>query len=224
MYYTPPVVKHTKKPQQNVEKSNANPSRETRSDRAASELADFIRLANLVPEGYWLPPDLIPNLGSTGSIDARATWTELLERIHDLPEPVRAELIGVSKIELSAEELTWASRDIFRLSNVLMHYEKIRIAYYNLRGLTRDTASLDPLENLLHALLYAKLGLLRRCAYEKCGTIFYASRQVQPGCTPAHSSIIRKIRKRENDKRNQQKKRDDKKKRAQTSVARSKRP
>jgi hypothetical protein len=203
-------MKRTTKPQQIVEKIGTNPSRGTRSELAVSELAEFIRLANLVPEGAWLPPELLPNLNTNP-----ATWVELSDKLHQLPDSVRAELVEQSnQVQPTSEQLTWASLDTWRFAKVLSHYEKIRIAYYNLRGLLRKDSSLDSLESLLHALLYAKLVFLRRCGYEKCGKIFYASRQVQPGCTPAHSSIIRKIRKRENDKRNQQKKRDDKKKRA----------
>ena len=174
-----------------------------------ADLAEFIRLANLVPEGYWLPPELLPKWSQDasippGEINIGIAWPELLERIQDqdFPEAVRRELIFVSKIELSPEELTSAPRDVFRLSAVLMHYEKIRIAYYNLRGLTRGTASLDPLENLIHALFKADIGYLRRCAYQKCGKIFYAGRSVQPGCTPEHSTNVRKKNKRERDKQN----------------------
>jgi hypothetical protein len=166
------------------------------------DLAEFIRLANLVPEGKWLPPDLIPNLGSSGEINIGTTWPELLERIQELPEAVRAELIRASNVVPPPEEFArgvYSDRDlknIFRFGAVLGHYEKIRVAYYNLRGLTQDSSSLDPLENLLHALLYADLGYLRRCAYEPCGKIFYAGKSKQPGCTQRHSDNSRKKKKR----------------------------
>jgi hypothetical protein len=215
------VVKRNKKSQQTVEKEDVVPSRRSRLKRPPRDLARFIRLANLVPEGTWLPPDLIPNLGSSGEINIGTTWPELLERIQELPEPVRAELMAASNVVPPPEELARGGfysdqnlTNIFRFGEVLQHYEEIRVAYYNLRGLTRGTASLDPLENLLHALLHAELPYLRRCAYEKCGKIFYAGRSLQPGCKPAHSSALRKQRKRDIDRLNKQLERNRKKKRA----------
>lgn len=192
---------------QTTAKIHTKASRVTSNVRRLEDLVEFIRLANLVPEGTWLPPDLLPNLGSSGQINVGSTWPELLERIQDLPERVRQELIERSRMEpATPEEREIVGYDyepeLFRFSEVLQHYEKIRIAYYNLRGLTRGTASLDPLENLLHALLYAKLPYLRRCGYEKCGKIFYASKFRQPGCTPEHSSNIRKANKRKRDNAN----------------------
>lgn len=209
-----------RQPQQNVEKKALVPSRGSRLKQPPADLAEFIKLANLVPEGYWLPPGLVPNPDGLSPEKGRAgtTWAELQEKLHDLPEAVRAELIARSRqVAPTPEELTWCDLDTWRIGEVLSHYEKIRVAYYNLRGLTRRAASLDLLENLIHALFKADLGYLRRCAYEKCGKIFYAGRSVQPGCKPAHSSALRKQRKRETDRLGKQIKRDQIKKRAQTA-------
>lgn len=187
--------------QQNGAKKAQLPLRKTGVKQPPPDLAEFIRLANLVPDGEWLPPDLIPNLGSTGEIDVGTAWPELLERLHELPwEEVREELFAVSKIEPSPEKLTWASRDVFRLSAVLMHYERIRIAYYNLRGLTQD--SIDPLNQLLIALGNADLSYLKRCPKADCGKLFYAGKHTQAGCSPDHSNAIRQQRKRDRDKDN----------------------
>ncbi len=191
--------------------------------QAPPGLAEFIRLANLVPEGTWLPPELLPNLNTLtrtpdGKLQGGGTWAELLERIQDLPEAVRAELIEWSRVQPAPEDRVFFDRDPdgYRFDEVLMHYEKIRTAYNNLRGLTRGTASLDPLENLLHALLYADVEYLRRCPKEDCGKIFYAGKRTQVGCIEAHSDAVRKKNKRERDKLNRQ----NAKKRAKTASKR----
>jgi hypothetical protein len=187
------------KPQQTRAKKSALPLRKTGTKTAPADLAEFIRLANLVPDGKWLPPELLPNNSGT--------WTELLERINDpdplraVPETVRAELIQQSRrIQPTEEELTWNSLEGWRFGEMLRHYERIRIAYNNLRGLMQT--SIDPLNQLLVALGRADLSYLRRCAKAGCERIFYAGKLTQWGCSPEHSSAIRQQRKRDRDKAN----------------------
>jgi len=198
-----------RKPQQNAAKSGKLPLRKAGTKQAPSDLAEFIRLANLVPQGYWLPPELVPNLDglSPEKGPAGTTWGELSDRLHQLPESVRKELFDRSKIEpATAEEREIVAYDYFpesyRISQVLQHYEKIRVAYYNLRGLTQD--SIDPLNQLLQALGHADLSYLRRCPKADCGKIFYAGKHTQLGCSTEHSSAIRQQRKRDRDKLNRQ--------------------
>lgn len=50
-----------------------------------------------------------------------------------------------------------------------------------------------------------RIAYLRRCKHRKCGRFFYATRLPQPGCIPAHSTLVRKERKRKRDKDNRNK-------------------
>jgi hypothetical protein len=195
----------------NKAKKNQLPLRKAGTKIAPPDLAEFIRLANLVPEGEWLPPVgvLLPNLdGLTPEVKPPgSTWGELLERIQDLPEAVRAELIKASRqVEPTPEELTWISLEGWRFSEVLRHYEQIRVAYNNLRGLASRAESLDPLSQLLQALGRADLSYLRRCAKAGCENIFYAGKHTQKGCSDTCSNAIRQQRKRDRDRENRQNK------------------
>jgi len=105
--------------------------------------------------------------------------------------------------------------DSVRFRLALEHYDRIRIAAHLLRMFSRTEAEhpYDYAESLVSTLRYADLSYLRQCAYEPCGKIFYAGKSTQRGCTPEHSSNVRKKRKRERDKLNEQRK----KKRAKTA-------
>lgn len=171
-------------------------------------LAEWIRLANLVPVGTFLPDIVVLDRLGDGP-----SWADVLERVFVLPPAVQNELIARSQQTPPPEDSVtrqddwWKGipPDLVKIAVVDECYNRIRTAYLHLRMISQaDSRSIDPLESLVRDLRYADLSYLRQCAYGKCGKIFYASKSRQPGCTPEHSSAVRKKNKRERDKKNRQ--------------------
>ena len=198
-------------------KNAPKPFRRTGLKQPPGELARWIRLANLVPVDTFLG-DIV-----SGDWDAETagknTWAEVLERILTLPPAVQEELISRTRPD-SPPLGDWLGmpRDVVKIARVDERYNEIRTAYTHLRMLSQgETKSIDPLESLVSELRYAELPYLRQCGHPPCRKIFYATKSVQPGCTPAHSSLIRKRRKRDRDNLNAQYNRYIKKRRAETA-------
>jgi len=197
----------TKKTKQTSAKSGVLPSRSTGLKQPPANLAEWIRLANLVPAETYLPDIVVFDRFDNGP-----SWAEVLERIFLLPPAVQNELITRSRRAPTADEdEIWGLKGLHPDSNKMwqvdQHYNKIRTAYLHLRMISQaesNSKSIDPLESLVRDLRYADLSYLRQCAYEKCGKIFYAGKSIQPGCVPEHSGAVRKRNKRERDKLNRQ--------------------
>ena len=168
-------------------KNKLLPSRSKRGLKLAPpDLAEFIRLANLVPRGTFLP-DIVPR-------GQPVSWVGTLERILELPSEVQAELMAAC---------SKAPDDFWRVSRVYGCYDKIRVAYLHLGMLSRDESeSIDALESLMSTLRFVEPSYLRRC--EVCNRIFYAKRKTQKGCTTKHSTILRKREKYARDKANRE--------------------
>jgi hypothetical protein len=199
------------------------------SKRPPRDLSEWIRLANLIRPGQQLPA-----LFGGGQI----SWPVVLEWIAQLEDPLRSEMLAYSELpegwESQSENIGSYGgvnkprpAEVVRILRTQDHFVRIQIAVTYLRLLTRPEAegTLDRFESFIASLRYAELSYLREC--ERCGELFYASRKTQVGCTPAHSSIIRKRRKRKRDKANaddpknpKNKKRKAEKKRAKTAPKR----
>ena len=155
-------------------------------------LKERIKVANMVPPGTFLPDRLIP-LGIT-------SWAEIVGRINRLPAELREDLLARAEAERPKDlaeawrHLDEDWRDVFRVAQVSERYNKIRSAYWLLRMVSQSEAkSIEPLEELVSILRRADLSYLRQCDY--CQQIFYATKSIQPGCTPDHSTKLRKQRK-----------------------------
>jgi hypothetical protein len=195
-------------------KKRLKASRQSRLKLPPRDLAEWIRLANLVPVGARLP-----DLWETNE------WPVLVEQIAKLEDPLRSELLDHSTTAnaeawLREQEPVYAQfmrskLDSVRFELALKHYDRIRIAAQLLRmfSLTEAEHPYNYAESLVSTLRYADLSYLRQCAYAPCGKVFYAGKSTQFGCTPEHSSNVRKRRKRERDKFNEERK----KKRAKTA-------
>jgi hypothetical protein len=170
--------------------------------RPSPELAELLRLTNLVPTDMELPEiklesSLTKSLAEMGE-----------EQMASLPDPIR----------LYLREFPYP-RDWSEGTKTIMMfalYSVIRNARGNLRRIIDGTR--EPLrfqaeakrgakgklelhpDWTVKALLTAEIDYLARCAYSKCGKFFYAGRLGQPGCIPDHSDIIRKQRKRDREK------------------------
>lgn len=199
--------------------------------RPSPELAELLRLANLVPTSEELP-QLRHRWGAVLIGDARMSPDayNLRKMIGSLPDAIRLDILENARLRT---EPTW-DREFQNCLAAYTRYQTIVDARENLRRLidrlpgplhfqveaTRENGKLklQPADDdwAVRALLSAELDYLSRCAYDKCERFFYAVRRGQPGCTPEHSDIIRKQRKRKRDKENRELKETRKKKRAKT--------
>jgi|SRR6266487_2625462 len=149
------------------------------------DLAEWIRLANLMPPGTAIP---IPGIRKPSG--AEDYWSIVLEWIARLPDSLREELLSLDdypRIEHDA-----ARQGFLRAVCVLQHAQKIDIASTCLRALTKPDSerTMDYLEDFLNTLRYVELPYLRQCGV--CNQLFYAKRKTQSGCTTHHSTILYK--------------------------------
>ncbi len=174
--------------------------------RPPRDLSEWIRLANLIRPGQQLP-----ELFGGGQI----SWPVVLEWIAQLEDPLRSEMLAYSELpegwESQSENIgsyfgvnKTRPAEVVRILRTQDHFIRIQIAVTYIRLLVRPEAegTLDRFESFIASLRYAELSYLRQC--EVCSDVFYAKRKTQLGCTPEHSSIIRKRRKRERDKANRE--------------------
>lgn len=188
--------------------------------RPSPELAELLRLANLVPSNEELP-QLRYAWGAVLVGEARMSPTayNLRKMIGSLPDAIRLDIIENAGLITEPTSDPY-SREFQNCLAAYRRYQTIVDARENLQRLidrspgplhlqveaTRENGrlKLQPAEDdwAVKALLSAELDYLSRCAYDKCGRFFYAVRRGQPGCKPEHSDIIRKQRKRKRDKAN----------------------
>jgi hypothetical protein len=206
--------------------------------RPNQDLAELLRLANLVPEEIELPERL-----NDESRDA------LVESISRLPDAVRLELLdclnrpdpfikdfidwmgtGTVWLELNQEKVVGEMNEIF---SVVERYDAIRTSREGFKEILRQspfhvvksgvllhidkhhTIQTIPLHRFTRAIAGVDARYLRQC--EVCKRFFFAGRLQQPGCTAQHSDIIRKRNKRARDKANRELNETRKKKRAKTA-------
>jgi hypothetical protein len=189
-----------RKTKQNAAKNPVQASRGTAATarkgfkRAPRDLEEWIRLANLVQPGA-LPDRL--------DLFVPGTWPSILEKIAKLEDPLRSELLAHSKLSERWRSVAGDyDSDAQRVALTYGYFARIQTAATYVRLLARADAeaTLDTLESFVSSLRYAELSYLRECP--QCRKVFYAGRATQLGCTPAHSSAIRKKRKQERDKEN----------------------
>jgi hypothetical protein len=208
--------------------------------RPNQDLAELLRLANLVPEEIELPERL-----NDESRDA------LVESISRLPDAVRLELLdclnrpdpfikdfidwmgtGTVWLELNQEKVV-ALGEMNEIFSVVERYDAIRTSREGFKEILRQspfhvvetwvllqidkhhTIQTIPLSRFTRAIAGVDARYLRQC--EVCKRFFFAGRLQQPGCTAQHSDIIRKRNKRARDKANRELNETRKKKRAKTA-------
>lgn len=205
----------------------------------SQELAELLRLANLVPEEIELPQRL-----NDKSRDA------LIESISRLPDAVRLELLdslnrpnpfikefidwmgGTVWLQLNQEKVV-SLAEMNEIFSVVERYDAIRTSREGFKEIlrqspfhsveTRVLLQIDkhhkiqtiPLSRFTRAIAGVDARYLRQC--EVCKHFFFAGRLQQPGCTAQHSDIIRKRNKRARDKANRELNETRKKKRAKTA-------
>ena len=200
--------------------------------RPSPELAELLRLANLVPADVGLPQIKMQ--------DRPGQPLSLHRMVATLPDAVRLDLLETcalpSDFVMTRQHESWGAtmgvlemhaplalvpnrqHEFWCCAMAMVRYQTIRDARENLRRLVDKTgeplrfqaqASSGPKGKLklqfdwgVEALLGAELDYLSRCAYSKCGAFFYAGRRGQPGCFLEHSNTIRKQRKRDADRAN----------------------
>jgi hypothetical protein len=208
--------------------------------RPSQELAELLRLANLVPEGIELPERL--------NDESRDT---LVDSISRLPDAVRLELLdclnrpdpfmkdfidwmgrGEVWLQLNQEKVV-SLAEMNEIFSVVERYDAIRTSREGFKEVLRQspfhvvetwvllqidkhhTIQTIPLSRFTRAIAGVDARYLRQC--EVCKHFFFAGRLQQPGCIAQHSDIIRKRNKRARDKANMELNETRKKKRAKTA-------
>jgi hypothetical protein len=208
--------------------------------RPSQELAELLRLTNLVPQEIELPERL--------NDESRDT---LVDSISRLPDAVRLELLdclnrpiplikdfidwvgsGKASLQLDQEKVV-ALAEMNEIFSVVERYDAIRTSREGFKEILRHSPfhvvktwvllQIDihhiiqtiPLSRFTRAIAGVDARYLRQC--EVCKHFFFAGRLTQPGCTAQHSDIIRKRNKRARDKANRVLNETRKKKRAKTA-------
>jgi hypothetical protein len=193
-------------PKEKVAKKRVKPPRWTGLKPTPEGLEEWMRLANLVPPGDVLP-ELVPERPVVNTATAPhlrgsliLSWDRALERLYEFPPAVQAELITASKAEVPNEVKEQFSSsflppddNFWRLYLMSERYNKIRTAC-QLREIA-STKNTDPIETLVSVLRRTDLNYLRQCELSECANVFYATKSRQPGCSPDHSTKIRRKKK-----------------------------
>lgn len=199
--------------------------------RATPELAELLRLANLVPrDSDFLPPSLPPDVSElpdairlelSDHMRRPETWhmpfNKMIQGIRerarrrDLPDPSRPDHSEkYLRLAFPLMEQGAHYRRIFQAEaniDLIVEVNEQRLPYVRLIGeigvFRKPDGTVELTYDDLNKILQEiDIEYIRRCGYEKCRRYFYAYRFKQPGCCAEHSTILRKARKAERDKDN----------------------